>query len=116
MVRCRAHDHLYDGILATDRKSNYPERAAAMQLWSDYFSRLQSADPVSKTFSSTWPATLLVPALEKAEQNWEKARAQRRLSRRRWRSVAAFKAEHNEYLAAARSRLLPKYLSENPAR
>ncbi|HEX4796262.1 MAG TPA: hypothetical protein VH370_20905 [Humisphaera sp.] len=105
-------NQLYDGILSAGRKSSYPERAAAMQVWSGYFTRLQSGDPLSRLLSPAWPSALLVPALSKPDQSWERSRAQRRLARVAL-ALTAFKAEHNEYPAAL-AELSPKYLPEIP--
>jgi len=105
-------NNLYDGILSATRKSNYAERAAALSMWSDYFSRLEGADPVTKVFSSAWPSNMLIPSLSRADQMWEKARTQRRLARVAL-ALAAYKAEHNEYPPAL-AELSPKYLTEIP--
>jgi hypothetical protein len=102
----------YDGALVASRQRTYAERAAALQAWEAATNHLHSNHQAFEVFSATWPISLFIPALNRANVRAETARTERRLSQVAF-ALAAFKADHGSYPATL-AELTPKDLATVP--
>jgi hypothetical protein len=105
---CREMNQAYDGMITAANQRTFPERRAALKLWSTEVDRGVQQGAYLNLLSADWAISLLLPALDRATVRIEKARMQYHLARVAL-ALSAFKGERGAYPAAL-AELSPAYL------
>jgi hypothetical protein len=105
----REMNQAYDGMITASNQRTYPERRAALNLWSAEVERGVQQGAYLNLLSADWAISLLLPALDRATVRIEKARMQYHLARVAL-ALSAFKAERGAYPAAL-AELSPAFLT-----
>jgi hypothetical protein len=109
---CREMNQAYDGMITAANQRTFPERRAALNLWSTEVERGVQRGAYLNLLSADWAISLLLPALDRATVRIEKARMQYRLARVAL-ALSVFKAERGAYPTTL-AELSPTYLPTIP--